>query len=174
MCLLQQSSLLTAACPLILQGSQRPAERENDLWLLLLTTTSAELGPQSCKNEHPAPSQDGAWTRWCLWRAIWQRPAELLQTSFDCHQVQHLPQLIICCALPYLSFSVICTNNWWEYSKSLLGKLIVYLRGSTYEMWYPGRDPGISSSSKMYPHVDIQAMDIWQAMGLPISFLKCH
>lgn len=65
-------------------------------------------------------------------------------------------RLIICCALLHLSFSVICTNNWWEHSKSLFDKLIVYLRGSTYEMGYPSRDPGISSSSKTYSHLDIK------------------
>lgn len=154
-CLLQQSTLPTAACPLILQCSQSllREKRTRDYFCSQLSghrpTTLQERAsspfPRQCLISVTFVEDNLTETSWVTADFLWlsARPASPTR-------------LIICRALPCLTFSVICTNSWWEHSKSLLGKLIVYLRGSTYEIWYPGRDPGISSSSKTYSRLDIK------------------
>lgn len=60
-CFLQQNSFHTVACPLTLQGSHRPANREEDLWLLMLSKAAKT-------SILPYPG-DSAWTQWHLWGA---------------------------------------------------------------------------------------------------------
>lgn len=98
--------------PLTLQGSQKPAKTEEDLWLLVLVPTSAQLGLQSCENKCPPPTGTvpelgdiyGG-------QIIWWSPAELLQTSQTVTEISiSLPIDNLLCSALLVSLSYLCAQ----------------------------------------------------------------